>query len=239
MNRILVWIVALLVLSACEPVDVEGGSTAATTTSAAALPPVVEQVLVAKSDIEAGAEVTDELVVTREIEKKYVTADMLLAAERGNVIGRAVEHAIPAGGLLHDRDFIGTEPARDAAPKLEPVILAEEAAPKREVPGKAMAALLAKGKEAYVGTLTIQPGAGVPQHKDPTEEYLYVLTGGGTITIEGTSTDLRPGMSVFMPADAEVSFQNGDEVTKVVQVFGGPGPSSKYDAWQEVAPDAE
>ena len=44
--------------------------------------------------------------------------------------------------------------------------------------GKAKITHLARGQNAYLGHLWIAPHAGVPLHRDLTEEYLYVLEGG-------------------------------------------------------------
>ena len=38
----------------------------------------------------------------------------------------------------------------------------------------------------------------------------------------------------YMPADAEVSYQNGAEEMVALQVFAGPAPAAKYDAWTPV-----
>ena len=93
---------------------------------------------------------------------------------------------------------------------------------------------LARGSNAFIGELTIAPGAKVPTHRDQTEEYLYVLSGGGTMTLDGQTHSVKPGDVIFMPAGAEVSFVNGKEVTKVLQVFAGPSPASKDDGWQQI-----
>jgi hypothetical protein len=42
---------------------------------------------------------------------------------------------------------------------------------------------------------------------------------------------IAPGSSVYMPADAKVSFANGDARLVAIQVFAGPAPAVKYDAW--------
>jgi len=97
--------------------------------------------------------------------------------------------------------------------------------------GKATAMRYVSGEEAYVGTLSMGAGAGVPEHADPTEEFIYVLSGSGTITIDGASFDIAPKTLVYMPAGATVSYQNGDEPLEALQVFANPGPESKYDAW--------
>lgn len=87
-------------------------------------------------------------------------------------------------------------------------------------------------KNAFFGVLEIQPGARVPVHRDSTEEYLYIVTGGGKLTIDGTTTEIKEGFTVFMPAGAEVSFEvTGNEVVRAVQFFAGQGPETKYEKW--------
>jgi len=86
---------------------------------------------------------------------------------------------------------------------------------------------------AYMGLLEIEPGAGVPVHRDASEEYIYFLAGGGEITINGKKHPVKKGDAVFMPANAEVSFSaNKKEKTKVLQVFAPQGPEVKYNSWK-------
>jgi quercetin dioxygenase-like cupin family protein len=87
-------------------------------------------------------------------------------------------------------------------------------------------------KNAFFGLLEIQPGAKVPLHRDATEEYLYLVTGQGNLTIDGVTTAIKAGFGVFMPANAEVTFEaTGTEVIQAVQFFAGQGPETKYDKW--------
>ncbi len=97
--------------------------------------------------------------------------------------------------------------------------------------GKARVTHLARGHNAYVGHLWIAPKAGVPLHRDPTEEYLFVIEGGGVLTMNGKTYDLVKGSAVFMPAGAEVQYVNGDVPTVVLQVFAGPTSADKYRNW--------
>ena len=106
-------------------------------------------------------------------------------------------------------------------------------APVRVAPhGKARVQALAQGNNAWIGRLTMDAGAKVPLHRDPTEEYVFVIAGSGQVTIDGRTSPVAPGTTIFMPANAEVTFQNGDDSMTVIQVFAGPGPAAKYDAWQ-------
>ena len=75
----------------------------------------------------------------------------------------------------------------------------------------------------------------VPEHRDATEEYIYVLSGHGSITIDSKTSALGPGSAVYMPANAKVSFANGSETMTAVQVFAGPSPAQKYDSWAGVS----
>jgi len=91
--------------------------------------------------------------------------------------------------------------------------------------------LLARGDNAFLGKLEMAPGGEVPEHRDPTEEYIHILAGGGVFHIDGQAHAVGPGTTIFMPANALVSFKNGDERLVAIQVFAGPGPAAKYDAW--------
>jgi (S)-ureidoglycine aminohydrolase len=98
--------------------------------------------------------------------------------------------------------------------------------------------VLARGANAFVAELSMDSGAAVPEHADATEEYIHVLEGSGTITIDGQAHDITAGATVFMSAGAVVSYQNGDAPMRALQVFAGPEPAAKYDAWSWDAEDA-
>ena len=90
-------------------------------------------------------------------------------------------------------------------------------------------------KNAFFGVLELAPGAKVPVHRDATEEYIYILSGTGQMTIDGVTSTVGPGTGVFMPANAEVSFIASDDgPVRAVQFFAGQGPEAKYDTWQPV-----
>jgi quercetin dioxygenase-like cupin family protein len=98
--------------------------------------------------------------------------------------------------------------------------------------GKARMTELARGGNVFMARLEMDPGAKVPEHRDATEEYIHILQGKGTIYIDGKAHQVAPGTTVFMPANAKVSFENGPESLVGIQVFSGPGPASKYDGWE-------
>ena len=111
------------------------------------------------------------------------------------------------------------------------VVQFDEATKRAPASKKAIISQLAVGENAFLGHLEIAGGAGVPEHRDPTEEYIYVLEGAGTISIEDQTFQIGPGDTVFMPANAKVSFSNGDATMRAIQVFAGPASAEKYEAW--------
>jgi quercetin dioxygenase-like cupin family protein len=128
-------------------------------------------------------------------------------------------------------------PAATASKKTAATIIQVQSAITRQVPsGKAKIQVLATGKNAFVGRLWMAAGGAVPLHRDPTEEYIYIVSGGGMMTIDGKTTQVGPGTMVYMPANAEVTYKNGDQPLVALQVFAGPESAAKYDRWQLVTP---
>ena len=97
--------------------------------------------------------------------------------------------------------------------------------------GKASITPFARGENAFLGQLWLAPNAAVPEHQDPTEEYLYILSGTGTLTLDGIAHDVGPGHVIYMPANATVSYQNGASPMEAIQVFAGPSSADKYAKW--------
>ena len=102
--------------------------------------------------------------------------------------------------------------------------------------GKAQIKELATGNNAFVGRLWLAPHAKVPKHRDPTEEYLYIISGSGRLSIDGIEKKIGKGMTIFMPAGSEVSFVNGAKPLVALQVFAGPESAQKYTTWPNVVP---
>lgn len=118
------------------------------------------------------------------------------------------------------------------APASEPAPVAALAdVPQRVKGDQARVWLLARGQNAFLGKLELAPGGRVPEHRDPTEEYIHILEGSGTFTIDGRQHAVGPGSTIYMRPDALVEFVNGSERLVAIQVFAGPGPAAKYDAW--------
>lgn len=128
----------------------------------------------------------------------------------------------------------------DPAPSPPAEVRRLEDAPQRAAPpGTATIALLARGNNAFVGRLEMEPNAAVPEHQDADEEYIIVLQGHGRMTIDGVEHEVTPGSTIFMPAGATVSYQNGSERLVAIQVFAGPGSAAKYDRWTPIEGGAD
>ena len=119
---------------------------------------------------------------------------------------------------------------KGAAP-LATVTTLASAEHRRTPSDKAGILTLARGTNAFVGRLDLAAGGAVPEHADPTEEFIHVLEGAGVLTIDGETHTLGPGSTVYMPAGATVSYANGDEPLVAIQVFAGPESADKYAAW--------
>lgn len=122
-----------------------------------------------------------------------------------------------------------TSPVEAPAP---PIVVTDADAEHRTAPsGKAQIIKLATGKNAFLGKLEMEGGGKVPLHRDATEEYIYILEGSGVMSIDGRKFDVGPNTAVYMPANAEVTFDGGPDKLVALQVFAGPEPAAKYDAW--------
>lgn len=117
-----------------------------------------------------------------------------------------------------------------------PAVVRSLAEAERRTKGAGEIYLLARGEQAFLGKLEMAPGGEVPEHRDATEEYIHILEGGGTFTIDDQTHAVGPGTTIYMPANAKVSFKNGDARLVAIQVFADPDPAAKYDAWQPVKP---
>lgn len=135
----------------------------------------------------------------------------------------------------HEERAETVETAGSEQPIAQPEVRSLADAPHLEAPpGTARIAILARGANAFVGRLEIDPGTRVPEHRDADEEYIVVLQGRGTVHIDGVARPIGPGDTIFMPSNALVSFENGDERMVAIQVFAGPSSASKYERWTSI-----
>ena len=147
----------------------------------------------------------------------------------GLAVGACATAAVQSSASAPEAKPQSSAPATATAQQL--VVPLSEAPRRVSPPGTGTITILARGKSAFLGKLEMQPGAAVPLHRDATEEYIHVLEGGGVMTIDGQRFTLQAGATVYMPPNAEVQFQNGGAPLVAIQVFAGPEPAAKYDAW--------
>ncbi|HAN30560.1 MAG TPA: hypothetical protein DCQ06_03090 [Myxococcales bacterium] len=124
----------------------------------------------------------------------------------------------------------------NAAPSAPTIVSLSKAVTWQVGGGKASVRALAHGQQAWIGKLSMAANGKVPLHRDPTEEYIHVLAGTGAITIDGVTTQIGPGDTVYMPANAEVTYTNGAQTLEAIQVFAGPAPAAKYTKWTRIQP---
>ena len=91
----------------------------------------------------------------------------------------------------------------------------------KEIEKKAMVVEGAKGaykqvaigpKEGWDGyvlrVMTLETAGNTPQHKHPWPHINYVLSGLGTVAIDGKEYPVKEGTCAYIPADSEHSFVN-------------------------------
>ena len=159
-------------------------------------------------------------------------------AQVGDVAGVPPEELVLSVRHPGDQAPVPEPVPRCHTPARPVVAVLDDMAVRRSPKGARMTELL-RGENAFVAQLTLPPGARIPPHRDPTEEYLVVVEGRGTVTIDGVAHPIEPGSLVYMPARAKVSFVNGARPLVAYQVFAGPAPAAKYEDWalvQEAAP---
>jgi quercetin dioxygenase-like cupin family protein len=99
--------------------------------------------------------------------------------------------------------------------------------------GKAKARLLLDpevlgAKQGYVGTLELEAGAEVPQHKhDGSAEMLYVLEGAIEVTAGGETLKAEKDTAVFIPEGLPHSGKSA-KGARVLQVYAPGGPEQRF-----------
>ncbi|WP_026574378.1 cupin domain-containing protein [Bacillus sp. UNC438CL73TsuS30] len=86
-----------------------------------------------------------------------------------------------------------------------------------------------KKGETTAFVLNFLPGQGLPVHKHPgTEVYLYVVTGAGTLVINGVETDVTEADLIHVSSDEEMSFKNNENEPVSLHVVLSKFPSEQY-----------
>lgn len=88
---------------------------------------------------------------------------------------------------------------------------------------------------------TMKAGVKGAEHKHENNEHCwYILSGRGTMYIEGQSYEIGPEMAVFAPADAMHKIDvDPDEDLTYVLIYAPPGPEKKLKQKGEHAFDSE
>ena len=127
-----------------------------------------------------------------------------------------------------------TRSTQDISQRPPPILHLASASTLTIPSGKARIKRLAEGGNAFIGHLWLAPNATVPEHRDESEEYLFILEGQGQIFIDGVSYEIRKGHLVYMQSGARVRYINGNQPLKALQIFAGPDSAAKYNSWQEM-----
>lgn len=87
----------------------------------------------------------------------------------------------------------------------------------------------------HVQVWELAPGASEGDHTHPPddpsddwEELYYVLSGTGTITIDGVRHEVAPGDSVLVPTGVDHGlYASGTEALKILLIFGKSGADTR------------
>ncbi|MDJ1007192.1 MAG: cupin domain-containing protein [Paracoccaceae bacterium] len=70
-----------------------------------------------------------------------------------------------------------------------------------------------------VGIMSVGPHARLAPHRHSPAEVYHCLDGEGWVTVDGVDYDLRPGITVFIPANAEHTTAGGAGGVKILYTF--------------------
>lgn len=90
------------------------------------------------------------------------------------------------------------------------------------VQGVTMALMVGRGDGApnfALRQFVVEPGGHSPRHSHDYEHEVYIVSGGGTVLLEGAERPIRAGDVVYVPANEEHQF------TAAVKSSGGAGGS--------------
>ncbi|MDR7001788.1 cupin domain-containing protein [Neobacillus niacini] len=86
-----------------------------------------------------------------------------------------------------------------------------------------------KKGETTAFVLNFLPGQELPVHKHPgTEVYLYVVTGAGTLVINGEETGVTEADLIHVNSEEEMSFKNNGNEPVSLYVVLSKYPSEQY-----------
>ncbi|MFK9094107.1 cupin domain-containing protein [Bacillus salipaludis] len=86
-----------------------------------------------------------------------------------------------------------------------------------------------KKGETTAFILNFLPGQQLPTHKHPgTEVYLYVVTGNGTIMIDGTESEVAEADLIHVNSEEEMAFKNSGNQPLSLYVVLSKIPGEQY-----------
>ena len=89
--------------------------------------------------------------------------------------------------------------------------------------------IIYKKGETTAFVLNFLPGQQLPIHKHPgTEVYLYVVTGNGTIVIDGKESEVSEADLIHVSSEEEMSFNNSGKEPVSLYVVLSKIPSELY-----------
>ena len=89
--------------------------------------------------------------------------------------------------------------------------------------------IIYKKGETTAFVLNFLPGQQLPTHKHPgTEVYLFVVTGSGTIIIDGTETEVTEADIIHVSDQEELAFKNSGSEPISLYVVLSKIPSEQY-----------
>ena len=89
--------------------------------------------------------------------------------------------------------------------------------------------IIYKKGETTAFVLNFLPSQQLPTHKHPgTEVYLYVVTGNGTISIDGKETEVSEANLIHVQSEEEMSFNNTGKEPVSLYVVLSKIPSELY-----------
>jgi quercetin dioxygenase-like cupin family protein len=103
----------------------------------------------------------------------------------------------------------------------EPYFVEWSGRPRRQIfPGVHIA--VATGERLMLARVALDPGAVVPEHQHPHEQFGLVLEGTATFTVGGETRALRAGDTYAIPGDVRHSVLTGPDGAVCLDIFSPP-----------------
>jgi quercetin dioxygenase-like cupin family protein len=134
----------------------------------------------------------------------------------------------PPGGEQVYRDG-ATMGAAPSGP--EPRVIKAASEQKFPTPdGKGEVRILLEKDRAAVSRLRLAPGSSVAEHTHGAEaELLYIQSGNGTMTVEGSKYPVEPFMAIHIPPGARHAFTvTSDQPVEAIQFYAPSGPEQRF-----------